>query len=135
MEPKITCYPHFLCYWRAIKVFYKLSLPSDKFYQHFTTSYQLLYYFYKLLSPFNTFYQFFYFSPTYTSLYTILLTFYRFPLILKYFLSIKNSSISFFHLLTCNNHTVLLDLMFQALILCLSLFNMSCVFYVCYTKP
>ena len=59
--------------------------------------------------------------------------FYYLPPALYCFSSMKNGSISFLHLLTCTNHTILLDVMLQALILCFSFF--TCLVLLIFITP
>ena len=119
-------YPHFLYYRRGLKAFLPTFTTFHQLLLTSTTSYQLLYYFYQLLSIFTTFHQS---LPTFYKLCRLL------SKLLYYFLSIKNGFISFFHLLTFTNPTILLDAMLQALILCLSPFYMTCIAYIYFTTP
>ena len=113
---------HFLYWWHVLKAFLFL-LPSINFY-HLTTFILLLpssVVFYFLPIIFITLNQF---LPNFI---LVLLTFYHLSPTLYHFLLIKNGSISFFHLLTCANLTILIDAMLQALILCSSLLCMPWV--------
>ena len=90
------------------KNFYQVLQPSTTFDDFFTTIINV----YHFLPPCTSFY---YVPSTFANFYT---TFHQ------------SKTVFFFYLLICTNHTILLDVMLQALNLCLFPFYMFCVVFI-----